>query len=92
MSTPVLVQCAITLYRLISLRGEAEEMFDEFGVFFPSHDPDVQKMEEYLVMALSQQPTDSRTLCLYAQFLEKKRDFVAAEGVPYLVHSIFYIS
>ena len=79
-----LVNCAVSWFRLLLLRAESEEWTDEFGVYLNSKDTDVQRTEEYLQVACSIAQSDAATLCLYAQFLEKKRDFVAAEGMPFL--------
>ncbi len=74
------MNCAVSWFRLLLIRAETEEWTDEFGSYLNAKDTDVQRTEEYLQVASSISSSDSTTLCLYAQFLEKKRDFVGAEG------------
>ena len=50
------------------------------GIFFEGKDMDVLKTEEYFRMCIDSDPDNAETLCVYAQFLEKKRDYVQAEG------------
>ena len=75
-----LVNCALSWFRLLLIRAESEEWTDEFGIYLNSKDTDVQRTEEYLQVAASVAASDASVLCLYAQFLEKKRDFAGAEG------------
>jgi hypothetical protein len=75
-----LVNCALSWFRLLLIRAESEGWCDEHGVYLDARDKDVQRTDEYLRVAVNSGQTDAHTLCLYAHFLDKKRDFIAAEG------------
>jgi hypothetical protein len=72
--------CTLSWLRLLLIRAEIEEWIDTFGICFDSKDFGVQRTEEYFEVLVDLNPKDSRSLCMYAFFLEKKRDFSAAEG------------
>jgi hypothetical protein len=84
-----LVHCAISWYRLLLIRGEHEGWHDQYGVYLETHDPDVQKMNEYIHIAIHSDPSDPQILCLYAQFMEKQRNFAAAESKSYFIFSYY---
>jgi len=76
-----LVNCAISWYRLLLLKAEEEGWHDAFGSYFDeSVYSDTLKISEYLNLAIMSDPKNPQTLCLYAQLLEKQRNFMAAEG------------
>ena len=53
-----------------------------FFFFCAVSDPDVQRADEYFALAVEggKEEVSSKAMCLYALFLEKKRDYVPAEG------------
>jgi hypothetical protein len=93
-----LLHCALSRFRLLLIRAENEGWRDDNGTYFDESDKDVQKTEKDLTLAVGSNPMDAKTLCLYAQFLDKKRNFHAAEGLlisfiqgPFLKILAFFI-
>ncbi len=76
-----LLHCAVSWFRLLLLRAEAEKWTDDFGIFFDAKDPDVQRTGKYLLECIESSPKDAAILGLYAQFLDKTRDFSGTEGM-----------
>jgi adenylate cyclase class IV len=75
-----LIKCSLSRYRLLLYRAETRGWVDEDGTFFDNQDTDVQQTDEYLRIACDADAKDAHAHCLYAQFLEKKRDYIGAEG------------
>ena len=83
-----LSMCSISRYRLLlhqekqEKRGEGEGGGGEGGGEGDGEgDVDVQKMEEGFRLAIEGGALNVNMLCLYGQFLEKKKDYMGAEGV-----------
>ena len=74
--------CALTWFRLLVIRAETDGRRDES---FDPQDPDVQRTSEYFQSAVNADERNSVTLCLFALFLERKGDYIEAEGNVYWI-------
>ena len=85
-----LSMCSISRYRLLlhqekqEKREEGGEGEGEGGEFGEGGEVDVQKMEEGFRLAIEGGALDVNMLCLYGQLLEKKKDYMGAEGENYM--------
>jgi hypothetical protein len=72
--------CALTWFRLLLTRSDSDGKKDDGDSIFDPRDPDVQRTSEYFQSAVNADERNSMTLCLHALFLEKKGDYLIAEG------------
>jgi hypothetical protein len=75
-----LLNCAISWYRLVERRAKDMGWKDNFGEYFERSDSDVRRIEDYLRLAMNADLKNAEILCVFAQFMEKIRDFDRAEG------------